>query len=99
MDGYMFNKIMPQLARSAALLLYDLRGHGRCARGAPLVQSLEHLVEDLILLLDTLGIPKVDIYGASYGGAVAQYFTIAHQTRVRSLCLMANIFHCASFSP
>lgn len=91
MDGYMFNRIIPALSSDtgARVLTYDLRGHG-FARGAPLTQSLEHLVADLSLLLDTLQIPIADIYGASYGGAVAQYFAIAHPQRVRSLGLMAT---------
>ena len=99
MDGYMFDRIMPQLAEASRVITYDLRGHG-FARGAPLVQSLEHLANDLSLLLDTLGICEVDVYGASYGGAVAQYFALAQPERVRSLGLMAtsSIAHPTLFS-
>lgn len=87
MDGRMFQKIMPRLG--CRVITYDLRGHG-FARGAPLTKSLEHLADDLKELMDALNISKADIYGASYGGAVAQYFTLAHPGRVRSLCLMAT---------
>jgi 3-oxoadipate enol-lactonase len=90
MDGRMFQKLVPRLATNGTrVVTYDLRGHGY-ARGAPLTQSLEHLVADLLSIFDTLNIPQADVVGASYGGAVAQYFTIAHSTRVRSICAMAT---------
>jgi len=90
MESYMFNHILPTLSTrtSARVLAYDLRGHGS-ARKAPLTQSLEHLVTDLSQLMNTLAIPRADIYSASYGGAIAQYFAIAHPERARSLGLIA----------
>ena len=89
MDSRMFQKLVPRLAKTSRVITYDLRGHG-LARGAPPTQSLEHLVSDLHLLFERLGIAKADVYGASFGGAVAQYFTLAHPTRVRSLCAIAT---------
>jgi 3-oxoadipate enol-lactonase len=89
MDGRMFGHVAPRLASQARVITYDLRGHGH-SRGAPLTKSLSHLAEDLKLLLDALSIDKADVYGASYGGAVAQYFTLAHGDRTRSLCAMAT---------
>ncbi|KAI5460765.1 Alpha/Beta hydrolase protein [Mariannaea sp. PMI_226] len=89
LDGRMFRDVAPRLASQARVITYDLRGHGH-ARGAPLTKSLGHLAEDLKLLLDVLSIEKADVYGASYGGAVAQYFTLAHADRTRSLCAMAT---------
>ena len=89
MDGRMFQELAPRLTSAGRVVTYDIRGHGY-ARGAPLTKSLDHLVEDLKLLVDALGFEKADVYGASYGGAVAQYFTLAHPERVRSLCAMAT---------
>ena len=89
LDSRMFQKVIPRLAKTARVIAYDLRGHG-LARGAPLTQSLDHLVGDLLVLFDRLSIASADVYGASFGGAVAQYFTLAHPTRVRSLCPMAT---------
>lgn len=89
LDCRMFQKLIPRLAKTSRVIAYDLRGHG-FARGAPLTESLDHLVSDLHLLFDTLGVAQADVYGASFGGAVAQYFTLAHPTRVRSLCPMAT---------
>ncbi|KIW30861.1 uncharacterized protein PV07_02554 [Cladophialophora immunda] len=90
MDHRMWREVFPQLAATGArVIAYDLRGHGY-ARGASLTRSLEHLCADLELLLDTLGIESADIYGASYGGAVAQYFALDYPQRTRSLAVLAT---------
>lgn len=89
LDSHQWSDVFPQLSKVARVITYDLRGHGQ-ARAAPLTRSLNHLAEDLRELLDILGIEKADIYGASYGGAVAQYFTLAYPGRVRSLAVIAT---------
>ena len=43
--------------------------------------------EDLVAVLDELGIQKVDLYGDSYGTFNAQTFAVRHPERVRSLTL------------
>ena len=41
-------------------------------------------------LLDQLGVDKVDVMGVSWGGAMAQHFTLQHPGRVRRLILCAT---------
>ncbi|WP_240504533.1 alpha/beta fold hydrolase [Tsuneonella mangrovi] len=41
-------------------------------------------------LLDQLGIEEVDVIGISWGGAMAQHFTLQHSARVRRLVLVAT---------
>ena len=43
--------------------------------------------EDLVAVLDELGIQKVDLYGDSYGSFNAQTFAVRHPERVRSVTL------------
>jgi len=72
------------LARTRSLLMYDLRGHGRSSmpeRG----YGLQQMVNDLVELLDFLGIDRADIAGHSFGGRVALAFTALHPDRVRNL--------------
>jgi 3-oxoadipate enol-lactonase len=89
MDHNYWREIYPKLASGRRVVAYDLRGHGR-ARGAPLTRDLEHLASDAKKLLDALNIERTDVYGASYGGAVAQYLAVAHPQSVRSMALLAT---------
>jgi len=43
--------------------------------------------EDLVVILDRLGIGRIDLYGDSYGSFNAQTFAVRHPERVRSLVL------------
>ncbi|KAK5453582.1 hypothetical protein LTS15_006768 [Exophiala xenobiotica] len=80
------------------VISYDLRGHGEAAntntttngRAQVPVKDLEHLADDLRVLLDDCNIHKADIYGQSYGGAVAQYFALKYPDRTRSLGLITT---------
>ena len=72
------------------MIAYDIRGHGR-ARGAPLTTDLDQLAGDIAWLLDQLEAPLVDVYGVSYGGAIAQQFALGSPERVRSLGLIATV--------
>jgi 3-oxoadipate enol-lactonase len=89
MDGRMWREVMPHLTGAARVIAYDTRGHGY-SRGAPLTESLGHLADDLSQLLDTLGVERADVYGQSYGGAIAQYFAHQHPNRIRSLALITT---------
>ncbi len=83
------------------VISYDLRGHGEAADAAAVatsgqadvqapVKDLEHLADDLRVLLDDCGVQQADIHGQSYGGAVAQYFALKYPERTRSLGLITT---------
>jgi 3-oxoadipate enol-lactonase len=67
-------------------LAVDNRGVGGSA-GAPHPFSLEQMAEDAIAVLDDFGVERAHVMGASMGGAVAQYLTVEHPDRVRTLVL------------
>jgi pimeloyl-ACP methyl ester carboxylesterase len=56
--------------------------------GAP--YTLEDMAEDAIGLLDSLGLPRAHVCGASMGGMIAQTMAIRHPDRVTSLICMAS---------
>ena len=89
MDHRFWREVFPVLAEQGRVITYDIRGHGH-ARGAPLTTSLDQLACDLRDLLDRLEIPVADVYGASYGGAIAQHVMLRIPERVRSMALIAT---------
>jgi 3-oxoadipate enol-lactonase len=89
MDHRFWRDIYAELAPLGRVVAYDVRGHGH-ASGAPLTRDLAHVADDVGVLMNALGIERADIYGASYGGAIAQYLAVAHPDRVRSLGLLAT---------
>jgi len=58
------------LARSFQVLSYDLRGMGGSALG-PAPQPLEAYVDDLLTLMDALGIARAALVGLSMGGYIS----------------------------
>jgi pimeloyl-ACP methyl ester carboxylesterase len=49
--------------------------------------STPQLADDVVAVLDALGIGRADVYGTSMGGRVAQWLAIRHPERVRRLVL------------
>ncbi|HEY2856250.1 MAG TPA: alpha/beta hydrolase [Gemmatimonadaceae bacterium] len=82
----------PGLTQRHSLVRLDLQGHGRTAdlRDRPL--SIEQYAEDVIALLDYLGISKADIFGESYGGNAAVLIAIRHPERVRRVAAYSATF-------
>ncbi|GAT17968.1 alpha/beta fold hydrolase [Secundilactobacillus silagei] len=90
LDHRTWREVYPEIAKTGArVIAYDIRGHG-WARQAPTTQNLDQLADDLHHLLAKLGIKQADVYGASYGGAVAQSFAVDYPQEVRSLALIAT---------
>lgn len=80
------------LAGRYRVLRYDTRGHGR----SPVVDapaSIETLADDLIGLLDALGIDRAHVVGLSLGGMTAQALAARRPERVHGLVLMATSAH------
>ncbi len=68
------------------VLRYDMRGHGKTdVSTSP--YSLELLAEDVVGLLDALGIEKAHFVGLSIGGMIGQCLGLNHGNRLRSLVL------------
>lgn len=71
------------------MITVDLRGHGQSP--APAEQySIDELAEDVVSLLDELGVQRANITGISLGGAVAQYFAQAYPDRTETLTAIST---------
>jgi pimeloyl-ACP methyl ester carboxylesterase len=68
----------------------DLRGCGQTAGASPAEgYDIQRLADDLLELVEALGLRSFHLVGHSLGGAVALQFALAHPERVRSLTLVA----------
>src|SRR5436190_4969189 len=67
----------------------DHRGHGRGIRGTDPF-SLEDCADDVVALLDGLGVRSAIFVGYSMGGPIAQLIWRRHRSRVSGLILLAT---------
>jgi poly(3-hydroxyoctanoate) depolymerase len=70
-------------------IAYDAPGTGESPPRV-LPRRMSGLARHVAHLLDTLGLPRVDVLGVSFGGAVAQELTLRNPHRVRRLILAAT---------
>ena len=86
-SGKMWREQVPVLAEHYRVINPDLRGHGRSGRLAARF-SLYDAVDDVIAVLDALGIERAVWCGLSIGGMVALRAALSHPERVAGLILM-----------
>lgn len=72
------------------LLSFDARGHGRSGVPTGYV-SVPTMAQDLIALLDHLGIERAHVCGLSMGGAMAQWVALHHAERIERLILCNTV--------
>ena len=80
---------VPEFSSSYRCITFDLRGSGRseCPDGP---YSAALLAEDLVGLLDHLGIDDAHFVGFSLGAATLQELALSHPHRTRSVVLMST---------
>ena len=77
-------RTVPLLWDRFRLTTYDLRGHGYSSM-PPTGYDADHMADDLLELLDALGIERAALAGHSYGADIALYFAHAHPDRVEAV--------------
>ncbi|WP_430244218.1 alpha/beta fold hydrolase [Neorhizobium sp. DAR64861/K0K2] len=77
------------LSRHCTVIRYDHRGTGRSTRSEQ-AYSVELLTDDLIGLMDALGIEKASLLGHSTGGAIGQVFGARYPERLDRMVLYAS---------
>ena len=80
---------LPDLAKRYRVLAYDMRGQGQSEHPES-DYSLELHAEDLVALMDALGLAKAHMIGTSYGGELNLVMGIHHPERCRSLVIIAS---------
>ena len=68
------------------ILCPDLRNHGR----SPHAERMDYpaMADDILKLLDALGLEQVVLVGHSMGGKAAMWLTLQHPQRVRALAVL-----------
>src|ERR1700741_3803903 len=78
-------RIIDPIAARHHVIAFDNRGVGASSGEVPL--SVEAMADDAYTFITALGHPKVDIFGFSLGGMVAQALVLKHPELVRKLIL------------
>ncbi len=82
---------IPHLAHDFRVVRLDLRGHGQSeVPPASRALTLERLADDVIELLDHLGVARVHLAGSSAGAIVSMAVAIGHPDRVLTLADFAS---------
>ena len=82
---------IPYLSRHFKILRTDLRGCGQSSdlpKTKPL--KVEDYVEDILAVLDHVGIQSMHYCGDSFGGIIGQLFAAMHPDRVRTLAMLSS---------
>jgi 3-oxoadipate enol-lactonase len=74
------------LASGFRVLRYDTRGHGGSAAGRG-PHTIERLGEDVVRLLDALGVPRASFCGLSMGGQIGMWLGAHAADRIERLVL------------
>ncbi len=85
-DFSMWDPQMAELQRHFRILRYDTRGHGRSSV-TPGDYTIEQLGQDVLGLLDSLGLDRVHFCGLSMGGMIGIWLGIHTPNRLHRLVL------------
>lgn len=78
------------LARTHRVISMDLRGHGLSAGPHdPAAYGLK-MVDDVVALLDHLGLPRAHVVGYSLGGFIALKLAVLHPDRVKTVAALGS---------
>lgn len=85
-DMSMWDDLAYALAQRFHVLRYDTRGHG-ASSSPPGPYTLELLGQDVLALLDKVGVARAHFIGLSMGGAIGQWLGIHAPERLERLVL------------
>lgn len=80
--------VMDGLARDREVIIFDNRGVA--ASGGKTPDTIGAMAKDAAAFIDALGLKKIDLFGFSIGGMVAQQLTLDHPELIRKLILVGT---------
>lgn len=88
LDGTFWGPLIDEATGLHTVISVDLMGHG-ASPPAPSGRAIGAYAQDVAVLLDELGMRRASLLGLSFGGMIAQEFTLAYPDRVSSLIVGA----------
>lgn len=83
-----WDSLRPELEPRFTVIAVDLPGHGRSSAPADHSRfALHHLAQDLVRLMDTVGVHRAGVLGYSMGGRAALQLALSFPERVAALLL------------
>lgn len=79
---------IPALAEDFHVIVYDHRGTGRSDRALPDTVTVDDLADDMLSLMDALGIPKASIIGHAAGGVAGLALALKAPDRLDRLIVV-----------
>lgn len=89
LDHTIWEKVIPFLADKARVITPDLRGYGESPKPEG-EYSMRVLADDVVALMDSLGIEKAVVVGHSMGGYISLTLAKAYPHRLSGLGLVAT---------
>jgi pimeloyl-ACP methyl ester carboxylesterase len=93
-----FGRILPQLAKTHRVIATELQAHGHTL-DIDRPMSFEQDADDVVVLLDQLGVKTADVLGFSNGGTTALQIAIRHPQRVNKLVLASATYRRDGMQP
>jgi pimeloyl-ACP methyl ester carboxylesterase len=88
---FMFDAILPLLAKTRQVIAVELRGHGRTADiDRPI--RYESMGDDIAALIEARGLKQADVMGYSLGAGAALQAAIRHPDKVRKAVILSTPF-------
>jgi 3-oxoadipate enol-lactonase len=85
--------LIPELSGFYRVVAPDIRGHGESEKSNT-PYSIQVFTEDLVHLLQDIGIANAHVVGFSLGAAIAQQLALDHPEKIRSLTLLSPFSYC-----
>ncbi len=91
-------EIIPRLAKTHRVYALEFQGHGRTTDiDRPL--TYQNLADDVAAFMDSLHIPKADVFGYSMGAIAGLQLAIRHPARVNKLVSASGAYDLRAWQP
>jgi 3-oxoadipate enol-lactonase len=88
-DTGLFDPQVAEFSRTHRVIRYDLRGHGG-SEVVPGPCTIADLADDVLALLDRLGVQRFSYAGVSIGGAIGLQLALTVPDRLEKLAILAS---------